>query len=606
MHQTDEIRDLAKELNIDEGGSSNEADRLRKIASSIGMNDYNSIYDNDELEKRLKELKRNKELNDSSLASRNSSGTNSNFNNNQNASKLPSDNIGKTGHPSRSMADKLAGSAMDLSGLKGKIAKKALNKMNEKGALDNGAKVNYNKNKPTTPSIGPAKAKRGPFGKGFLPFGPNDDKLNTKDKLEQNNQNQGIVNVQVPKGLIIKLTIILIPIFMAVVFAVLMISASQSFVAANGMDQANKSKDDNIDISDDGHEDKDISDDDVSFVDDIYINDANKKIKKYEFASKKYEELTLTKDLINSLKDFYPDIVNYTGDEYNQNDVYKFFIKLQNIYNYYLGIGVKLDMPLLMSVLCLQSSDMSVVFKANIVDYDNNAIELGTKNPDFDVKKDWSNYKSTENVSTHDMEVLAQGMVMQGSSSTSSGDDDGSTQPHEISSTGKEVIDRLNEIALKQASEVNAGGKKYWSWYGFNYRDEWCAMFVSWLFNQVDGLDKYIKADATAGGIVRGSTQAGYGVWYEDECTNSSTVPQAGDVIVFDPYINGTYMPYPKHGNDKFYSSHVGYVYKVDNTYVYTVEGNSGDIVRMKQYDRKTHCNTVGIQGINGYFRPNY
>ena len=59
-------------------------------------------------------------------------------------------------------------------------------------------------------------------------------------------------------------------------------------------------------------------------------------------------------------------------------------------------------------------------------------------------------------------------------------------------------------------------------------------------------------------------------------------------------------------GNDKYYSSHVGYVYKVDDTYVYTVEGNSGDRVRAKQYSRKTHCQTVGIQGINGYFRPNY
>ena len=260
-------------------------------------------------------------------------------------------------------------------------------------------------------------------------------------------------------------------------------------------------------------------------------------------------------------------------------------------------------MPLLMSVLSLQSSDMGEVFKANIADYDNSAIELGTRNPDFDVKKDWSSYKPTKNNSAHDIEVLAQGMVMEGKSSSNNEDTQRST---EISKTGKETVDRLNEIALKQASEVNEGGKKYWSWYGFDYRDEWCAMFVSWLFNQVDGLDKYIKADATAGGIVRDSTQAGYGTWHEDECTDSTTVPQAGDVIVFDPKINGTYTPYPKHGNDKFYSSHVGYVYKVDDKYVYTVEGNSGDIVRMKQYERKTHCNTVGIQGINGYFRPNY
>ena len=59
--------------------------------------------------------------------------------------------------------------------------------------------------------------------------------------------------------------------------------------------------------------------------------------------------------------------------------------------------------------------------------------------------------------------------------------------------------------------------------------------------------------------------------------------------------------------NDKYYSSHIGYVYAVDDTYVYTVEGNSGDIVRKRQYDRKSHCGNIGSQqGINGYFRPNY
>ena len=174
-----------------------------------------------------------------------------------------------------------------------------------------------------------------------------------------------------------------------------------------------------------------------------------------------------------------------------------------------------------------------------------------------------------------------------------------------VSKTGKEAIDTMTEIALKQAEEVNAGGAKYWSWYGLSYRYEWCAMFTSWLFNQVGGLNKYIKSSAIAGEIPRASVAAGYGTWYEDECTDSRTVPAPGDVIVFDPYLGG-YTPWPQNGKDKYYSSHVGYVYAVDDTYVYTVEGNSGDSVRKKQYNRKTHCGTYGLQGINGYFRPNY
>ena len=167
-----------------------------------------------------------------------------------------------------------------------------------------------------------------------------------------------------------------------------------------------------------------------------------------------------------------------------------------------------------------------------------------------------------------------------------------SNTQHQVSQTGIEVIDNLNNIAL---GEVGNGGSKYWNAYGIGV-NEWCAMFVSWLFDQVDGIDKYIKKSAGAGDIPRYSVAAGYGVWYEDECTDPSTVPKAGDVIVFVP----TIVPF-----DKYTSRHVGYVYKVDDNYVYTVEGNTGtydcttSYVQAKQYDRKS-CD------INGYFRPNY
>ena len=49
MHSDQRIEDLARELNIDSGTSSSSADRMRKIAESIGMNDFNSIYDVDKL-----------------------------------------------------------------------------------------------------------------------------------------------------------------------------------------------------------------------------------------------------------------------------------------------------------------------------------------------------------------------------------------------------------------------------------------------------------------------------------------------------------------------------------------------------------------------------
>lgn len=173
-----------------------------------------------------------------------------------------------------------------------------------------------------------------------------------------------------------------------------------------------------------------------------------------------------------------------------------------------------------------------------------------------------------------------------------------------VSKTGQEAIDKMNQIAVEQ---IGNRGDKYESWYGM-YAD-WCAMFVSWLFNQVGGLDKYIIKSAIAGEIPRASDRAGYGTWYEDECTDPSTVPKPGDVIVFDPWIGGITIPYPANGNDKYYSSHVGYVYKVDNEYVYSIEGNGslGGYNGVWEHKRaRKACGSGVTQGINGYFRPNY
>ena len=173
-----------------------------------------------------------------------------------------------------------------------------------------------------------------------------------------------------------------------------------------------------------------------------------------------------------------------------------------------------------------------------------------------------------------------------------------------VSKTGQEAIDKMNEIALAQVGKT---GDTYESWYGM-YAD-WCAMFVSWLFNQVDGLDKYIVKSAIAGEIPRAADSRGYGTWYEDECTDSSTVPKSGDIILYDPWIGGYTIPWPDNGNDKYYSSHIGYVYKVDDQYVYSVEGNgsSGGYngVWEHKHSRKD-CGSGTTQGINGYFRPNY
>ena len=117
---------------------------------------------------------------------------------------------------------------------------------------------------------------------------------------------------------------------------------------------------------------------------------------------------------------------------------------------------------------------------------------------------------------------------------------------------------------------------------------------------EINGLGKYDVMTAGAGDHARLSVAKGYGVWYESEYSDSSTVPRAGDIVVFTWNGIGHYP-----GQDAYYSDHVGYVYAVDDAFIYTIEGNTGSYdndtstVMLKKYDRKSG-------NINGYYRPNY
>jgi hypothetical protein len=121
----------------------------------------------------------------------------------------------------------------------------------------------------------------------------------------------------------------------------------------------------------------------------------------------------------------------------------------------------------------------------------------------------------------------------------------------------QEIID----LALSQVGQV--GGQPYWSWYGFTSRVEWCATFVSWCMNRV-GHSEVRYASCQYGGVPYFKNA---GRWANGGFTDLV----AGDVIFFDWDGNGT-------------ADHTGLVIGTDGEYVYTVEGNSGDTCRTKQY----------------------
>jgi hypothetical protein len=119
------------------------------------------------------------------------------------------------------------------------------------------------------------------------------------------------------------------------------------------------------------------------------------------------------------------------------------------------------------------------------------------------------------------------------------------------------------EIADTQIG--NIGGEPYWSWYGFSERVEWCACFVSWCaemcgYIEAGILPKFAGCDIGVGWFKRN------GQWQDGGYT-----PAPGDIIFFDWNGNGS-------------SDHVGIVERVDDEFVYTIEGNTSDSCARRSY----------------------
>ena len=125
----------------------------------------------------------------------------------------------------------------------------------------------------------------------------------------------------------------------------------------------------------------------------------------------------------------------------------------------------------------------------------------------------------------------------------------------------------------------NVGGRPYWSWWGYSYRVPWCAIFVSWCADR-------------SGDIDAGITPMFENCPFGSDCYREKGLwrdrnyrPSAGDIIFFDWEHDGV-------------TDHVGIVEHCENGIVFTVEGNSDDKCREKQY-------YVGSLSIYGYgIRP--
>ncbi len=135
-------------------------------------------------------------------------------------------------------------------------------------------------------------------------------------------------------------------------------------------------------------------------------------------------------------------------------------------------------------------------------------------------------------------------------------------------------------VAVAQSQIGNVGGAPYWSWWGLDYRVEWCAIFVSWCADQCGYLD--------AGVLPKMEGVRPYVDWFIErgQWQGRDYEPSPGDIIFFDWESDGL-------------ADHVGIVEKVENGLIYTIEGNTGDVCAERRY-------TLGSAPVHGFGLPLY
>ncbi|MCB5951076.1 lysozyme family protein [Enterococcus sp. BWT-B8] len=134
------------------------------------------------------------------------------------------------------------------------------------------------------------------------------------------------------------------------------------------------------------------------------------------------------------------------------------------------------------------------------------------------------------------------------------------------SNSGSSGNSAIAKAALSELSEgIHEGGEKYWSWYGFTGRVEWCATFVSYVAEKA-----HVKMERFAYCPTEINNFKAKSQWQ-----NGGIEPKSGAIIFFDWDGDGI-------------SDHVGIVEKFENNTVHTIEGNSGDRIAKRTYEKNS------------------
>ena len=159
-----------------------------------------------------------------------------------------------------------------------------------------------------------------------------------------------------------------------------------------------------------------------------------------------------------------------------------------------------------------------------------------------------------------------------------------------------DYVARIIYTALEEngTRETGSNWQKYGEWYG-NNGEPWCATFVSWCWNRC-GLPTslLVKYQGCTAGMqwcteqdimhyVQDFEWLGNNAHLNDKVIVENYQPASGDIVFFLSAGMG----------------HTGIVIYSDETYLYTIEGNTSDMVAVKRW-------TLTDARITGYAHPKY
>lgn len=138
----------------------------------------------------------------------------------------------------------------------------------------------------------------------------------------------------------------------------------------------------------------------------------------------------------------------------------------------------------------------------------------------------------------------------------------------------------------KTANSGNANYTKYGKWFGYP-NSAWCAVFVAWCAATAGIPYTKDSSKSMASGGMYVNAGCGSIVNYaknQKKWVNKNS-PKVGDLVFFDWQPNNS-------------ADHIGIVYKVEGSKIYTIEGNSSDMVRTRSYSYSASDSPV-----MGYYR---